>query len=402
MTPHEPLDIADALLRGMLLALLGLLAWQLGRAGARRVNPANRAKQSVGRCGAALCLGLMLQVLSDMPLLNARLPRTALAPLVAVAVGNAVLFWLFVRAVFDDGFRLRPRHGLLWAAAAALGGLNCGFVAGSQTVLAPLALGLQRAVPLAAAVASTAVMALHWQADLVEPRRRLRAWLVLGGIAYALLMLLVRMQGGGGQLPPLAALGDGLALLALTGLAASQLLRLEPGALGADPPLQTALPGPALPRPTPDIAPPVLDAAADAEPATDPDDPADLALATALQQAMADGQVYRREDLSVATLAAHLGVPAYRLRRVIHQRLGHRNFNAFVNAWRLDQARAALADPQRRDEAVLSIALDAGFQSIGPFNRAFKAATGLTPSEFRRRADFHNRPAEIIAPIRAR
>jgi AraC-like DNA-binding protein len=32
---------------------------------------------------------------------------------------------------------------------------------------------------------------------------------------------------------------------------------------------------------------------------------------------------------------------------------------------------------------VLTIAMDAGFQSIGPFNRAFKAETGLTPTEFR-------------------
>jgi AraC-like DNA-binding protein len=30
--------------------------------------------------------------------------------------------------------------------------------------------------------------------------------------------------------------------------------------------------------------------------------------------------------------------------------------------------------------------MDAGFQSIGPFNRAFKADTGLTPTEFRRNA----------------
>jgi AraC-like DNA-binding protein len=33
---------------------------------------------------------------------------------------------------------------------------------------------------------------------------------------------------------------------------------------------------------------------------------------------------------------------------------------------------------------ILTIALDAGFGSIGPFNRAFKAHTGLTPSEYRR------------------
>jgi AraC-like DNA-binding protein len=47
--------------------------------------------------------------------------------------------------------------------------------------------------------------------------------------------------------------------------------------------------------------------------------------------------------------------------------------------------RAALVDPARRDLPVLTLALDAGFQSIGPFNRAFKAATGLTPTEFRRK-----------------
>ena len=35
---------------------------------------------------------------------------------------------------------------------------------------------------------------------------------------------------------------------------------------------------------------------------------------------------------------------------------------------------------------MLTIAMDTGFQSIGPFNRAFKAATNLTPTEFRRLA----------------
>jgi len=77
-------------------------------------------------------------------------------------------------------------------------------------------------------------------------------------------------------------------------------------------------------------------------------------------------------------------VPEYRLRRLINQRLGHRNFNAYVNGLRLDEALQVLADPGQREQPVLTIALEAGFQSIGPFNRAFKAATGLTPTEFRR------------------
>jgi AraC-like DNA-binding protein len=83
-------------------------------------------------------------------------------------------------------------------------------------------------------------------------------------------------------------------------------------------------------------------------------------------------------------LAARLGAPEYRLRRLINQRLAHRNFSSFINGYRLTEARAALADPTQAEVPILTIALDAGFQSIGPFNRAFKAETGMTPSEFRR------------------
>jgi AraC-like DNA-binding protein len=45
-----------------------------------------------------------------------------------------------------------------------------------------------------------------------------------------------------------------------------------------------------------------------------------------------------------------------------------------------------LADPGQEQVPVLTIAMDAGFQSTGPFNRAFKTATDLTPTEFRRLA----------------
>ena len=39
---------------------------------------------------------------------------------------------------------------------------------------------------------------------------------------------------------------------------------------------------------------------------------------------------------------------------------------------------------------VLTIALDSGFQSLGPFNRAFKADTGMTPTEYRKAAEGRN------------
>ena len=59
-------------------------------------------------------------------------------------------------------------------------------------------------------------------------------------------------------------------------------------------------------------------------------------------------------------------------------------FNVFLNNHRIEEAKAALADPSQAEVPVITIAMDAGFQSLGPFNRAFKATTGVTPTEYRR------------------
>lgn len=186
---------------------------------------------------------------------------------------------------------------------------------------------------------------------------------------------------------------DSAALLVMVAVVAVHLLRLGPTALfpGSQAPRAQPMPAPARvgsalsgPSSNP-LADPLPGAPLARHPAPDPaqDRQAD-ALQQALRRLMTEQQAHRAEDLSIASLAAQLRVPEYRLRRLINQRLGHRNFNAFINGYRLDEASAALADPERRSLPVLSIALAAGFQSIGPFNRAFKAATGRTPTEFRR------------------
>ena len=66
--------------------------------------------------------------------------------------------------------------------------------------------------------------------------------------------------------------------------------------------------------------------------------------------------------------------------------MNYGNFNTYVNSHRLADAQRWLADPAQQGTPVLTLALDAGFGSIGPFNRAFKAETGLTPTEFRAQA----------------
>jgi AraC-like DNA-binding protein len=105
-----------------------------------------------------------------------------------------------------------------------------------------------------------------------------------------------------------------------------------------------------------------------------------------LKQLMTEECIFRQEGVTIGALASRLSVPEERLRRAINEGLKHRNFNAFINHYRLEDAKTALSDPSQHEVPVLTIAMDAGFQSLGPFNRAFKADTGMTPTEYRRLA----------------
>ncbi len=113
--------------------------------------------------------------------------------------------------------------------------------------------------------------------------------------------------------------------------------------------------------------------------------PATSALAQRLTQTMEAG-IWRTESLSIGALATELGVPEHRLRRLINAELGFRNFSSFINQARIDAARQALEDPAQAARTVLEIAYEVGFASLGPFNRAFKAETGLNPTAYRARA----------------
>ena len=72
------------------------------------------------------------------------------------------------------------------------------------------------------------------------------------------------------------------------------------------------------------------------------------------------------------------------MRALINGQLGFRNFSAFLNSYRTGAAADALRDPEQDHLTVAEIAFGLGYQSLGPFNRAFKEARGQTPTEFRR------------------
>ena len=113
--------------------------------------------------------------------------------------------------------------------------------------------------------------------------------------------------------------------------------------------------------------------------------PSEKVLNEKLNDAMKEG-AYRTPSMTIASLADQLGSPEHRLRALINQKLGHRNFSSFLNGYRINEAKEKLADRELVDLPILTIAMDLGYNSLAPFNRAFRAETGQTPSDFRRSA----------------
>lgn len=280
-------------------------------------------------------------------------------PLTIPAYPVGAVFWLFVITVFDD----KPIAPLSWAPAGLL------LVSGFICELMPAA---ERAPVWAARNIFSGLLLAHaayaivrgWSGDLLEQRRRLRAP-VLGfaaffGLTNVLIALANRLDPHEDWLLWTAGWPYGGAVFAAIVVAAAAVFLQARSAVFGRIRRETS----------------TSDARAEA---------AERVLAGKLNTLMSDG-AWRREGLTIGALARDLGEPEHRLRRLINQRLGHRNFADFVNGYRIEAAKARLGDPTEARTTVAAIAFDLGFGSLGPFNRAFRAATGATPTEWRRQA----------------
>jgi AraC-like DNA-binding protein len=282
------------------------------------------------------------------------------APLIALSTGNVVVFWLFTRALFDESFAMRWWHGLIWAAVVAFSFVNCYLLAPTGNArLSIVAVNLLALAFIGLAVGQTVA---SWSADLVEGRRRVRVFIVSAAALYGGLNAVLQILISGGE-TGIANVANGAVLAAIVAAICYVMMRVD----GDD-----LFPVAAASAQSPSATAEAADSATDRK------------LVDALLRSMADERIYRHDNITIGTLAARLKTPEYKLRRLINQQLGYRNFNVFLNNHRIEEAKAALADPSQAEVPVITIAMDAGFQSLGPFNRAFKATTGVTPSEYRR------------------
>ncbi|MEM9055803.1 MAG: helix-turn-helix domain-containing protein [Pseudomonadota bacterium] len=107
-------------------------------------------------------------------------------------------------------------------------------------------------------------------------------------------------------------------------------------------------------------------------------------LAIGVMSLLEQDRVFLNPEIKVSDLARRLRTPEYKVTRCITGPLGFRNFNQMINRYRIEEAKRLLMDTRFDEKSILAIAMDSGFGSIGPFNRAFKLNTGQTPLAFRK------------------
>jgi len=339
---NEVLRFAAAVVVGLLAALL--------LRGHRRDPSALASVFLLVATASHLIFPLVLRRGAATPILHAVLLLAMAAPLA---------FWLLAQVHFDDDLRMRPIHLVM-----AVVFLATGYVVWLTMV--------ERRIPgllstparerfwillprlLALAVVLHALLRVYVGAgtDLVLPRLRARFALLAVSGTYILLELLGEVLFTGSAAEALAEGVHSLAVLALILGVALFSLRIAPEILRAP---QAALDSPAL----------------------------DPALAERLQRLVEVDEVFRQEGLTIGDLAERLGAQEYKMRQLINAQLGFKNFNAFLNRYRIAAAEKVLADPSTAHLGVAEIAYQVGYRSLGTFNRAFKDATGRTPSELR-------------------
>ncbi len=270
-----------------------------------------------------------------------------------------LMLWLFAHRLFERRIDWRCGAGAAAVILICWAVTNIGYAQTALPLSGPLfcVILIERAVHLILLAHTMQIALAERGDDLIEKRRRLRVGFVIVIACLAVMVILFELVFGFDNMPQPAVLVQAIAILASTMALGAALLQSDTDLLfdPAAPP----------PRPEHDLS------------------PSEHVLKQKLDAAMAGG-VYRESGMTIGVLAERLGTPEHRLRALINQRLGYRNFSAFLNHHRIAEAKLMLADPAHVDLPILTMAMDLGYGSLAPFNRAFREEAGQAPSDYRR------------------
>jgi AraC-like DNA-binding protein len=321
-------------------------------------------RQLLGSLVALFNLCLIAYILSRMPDVNSSAATGFILSLLAITA-PAVL-WVIAHYLFDDDPKVHPGIWILIAGYISLRAIGI-LIYDPVTSFHPLWYALLFYLPqiimlgLACHVVYTAFKGLG--ADLVEPRRRLRVPFAIGmgsivGVIVASGFLLLNNS-----------LLDGIYFFTIFVFILS--INLTTFRLHKDSPQLIVDTDQLLPLP------PVKVSAKDI----------DRPLVDRVNKAMESERLYAQSGLTIGDLADKVSMQEYRLRRLINQKLHYRNFNQYLNQYRIAEAARRLQDPAENGVAISSIALDVGYASLSSFNKAFKELHGVTPTIFRTRSN---------------
>lgn len=345
----------DAILRFPAITLLVLIALLSYRDARHLIQ---------GRIAVILCLTLAAMLLTTAPQ-PIRPPDPAFFALRIFDTANIVFLWWFGLSLFQDDFKLTRLH---WAGLAAylIVGLPMRLLYLSGAERWPIAPDVFiRGLSIAMVVHLFWTALSGWQDDLIEARRRTRLWFtIVAAVAAALIIgseIAYSLQAGYGRDPDWLSTSRVIATLPAIFYGTYWFLFLRAESL-------------------------LFEATKKAEPRPPKIDVRDRPTHDRLIALMDEEHRYREQGLSIGVLSKKLNVPEHQLRALINKGLGYRNFAAFLNQYRLAEAKAALADPEQARTPILTIAMDVGYASLATFNRAFKSEEGVTPSAFRANA----------------
>lgn len=284
-------------------------------------------------------------------------PRLLLLPIALLQSGASFWFWLFALFQMRESFRPDWRH---WTMLAAKLLITVAWAAPRREIMLPVppeqewvwrAL-LPAALTAGFAAAAVAVAARRFEDDLLEKRRSMRRLMIFWGAGAIVILVGITLVLRG---PVLEEIGHWL----IAGMS-----------LGACVSLHLWMTRNPLPEET---------SATEREANHDPEL---KRLAGRVEELFRAEGFHRTEGLTVRELATRLEEREYKVRRAINGALGYRNFNAFLNQYRVAEARRRLLEEP--ELPVLRLAMDLGYRSLAVFNKAFKEATGRTPTGFRR------------------
>ncbi|WP_316013066.1 helix-turn-helix domain-containing protein [Roseobacter sp. HKCCA0434] len=323
--------ILELILRGIgagILLLLGLQFVRMGRSRCMEI------------AGFAFCiLGAMHAIAGHNPAFATLIPGWS--ALMVLGRLDSVAFWILVMAMFDEGFEMRPVHLLPGVAIVT-------------SLLSPISEICCGLITMALMVHVMSLALRDREGDLVDIRRRFRM-----ALAVVVPLMIISSIVTGWLTPPGAALVYLLDTLKITGLAVffgTWMLRMDDDLIHS-------------PAPEEHVAPRTVP-------------PADLIEMQRLRAAV-EGGICFEPGLTIGALAARLDIPEHRLRRLINQGLGYRNFAAFLNDHRIEEAKRRLADPAQARAQIVSHAFALGYNSLAPFNRAFRERVGQSPTAYR-------------------